>query len=157
MANVIRYESWPSFKHLQNELGKLFDRRFFTPEDDSTIETSHWMPLVDIKEEPSRFVLYADIPGVDPKNIEISMEGGILTIKGERASETKEEGEGYARVERVKGIFYRRFALPDTADSDGIEAHGKHGVLEVIIPKREKAKARKIEVKSKEESEKGRK
>jgi HSP20 family protein len=77
------------------------------------VETSHWAPAVDIKEESTRFVLFADIPGVDPKNIEISMENGILTIKGERETMRTEDGEGYTRIERSKGSFYRRFALPD--------------------------------------------
>lgn len=146
---LMRYEPWSTFGQFQNELNKLFDRRVST-DDNSTVETSHWMPLVDIKEEASRFVLYADIPGVDPKAIEITMENGVLSIKGERTDEVKEEKEGYSRIERTKGMFYRRFALPDTADPDNITAHGKHGVLEISIPKREKAKTRKIEVVSKE-------
>lgn len=83
------------------------------------------------------------IPGVDPKNIEISMENGILTIKGDRAEPRTEEGEGYTRIERSKGSFYRRFALPDTADADKITAEGRHGVLRIIIPKRDKAAAQK--------------
>lgn len=147
MTLLRRYEPWSLLNQLQTDLTKVFDRSL--ADDNSTVETSRWIPLVDIKEEPSRFVLYADIPGVDPKDIEISMENGVLTIKGERTSK-KEENEGYTRIERSTGTFYRRFALPDTADAEGIVAHGRHGVLEVIIPKREKAKARKIAVISKE-------
>lgn len=147
--NVVRYEPWSTLSQFQNELGKLFDRRL-SSDDNSMVETSHWTPFVDVKEEANRFVLYADIPGVDPKNIQITMENGVLSIRGERTEETKEEKEGYSRVERMKGVFYRRFALPDTADSDNISAHGEHGVLEISIPKREKAKTRKIEVVSKE-------
>lgn len=142
---LVRHEPWSTFSQFQNELSKLFDRRL-TSEDNSMVETSHWIPSVDIKEEHNRFMIYADIPGVDPKNIEITMENGVLNIKGERTQETKEEKEGYSRVERQKGMFYRRFALPDTADPDNITAQGKHGVLEISIPKREKAKTRKIEV-----------
>jgi HSP20 family protein len=143
--NIIRHDPWALFNQF-NELSKILDKRISSNEDNSTVETSHWAPAVDIKEEPSRFVLYADIPGVEPKDIEIAMENGVLTIKGERCSETKQEEGDYTRIERRTGTFYRRFALPDTADADAISAHGKHGVLEVIIPKREKAKARKIEV-----------
>ena len=76
------------------------------------------------------------------------MEDGVLTIKGERQSEAREEKEGYKRVERVSGTFYRRFSLPDTADAERIEAKGQDGVLEIIIPKHEKLQPRKIEVKS---------
>lgn len=106
---------------------------------------------MDIKEEPARFVLFADIPGVDPKDIEISMESGILTIKGERVATHPEEKEGYTRIERSKGSFYRRFALPDTADADKITAEGKQGVLRIIIPKSEKAAAKKIKVEDKKD------
>lgn len=149
MPNFIRYRS-PSLFHqlhrLSQEWDQLFDPSHQLIEDSSMVETSHWAPAVDIKEEPTRFVLFADIPGVDPKDIEISMENGILTIKGERNATHTEESEGYTRIERSKGSFYRRFALPDTANADKISAEGKHGVLRIIIPKREKTAAKKIKV-----------
>ena len=93
-------------------------------------------------------MIIADLPGVDPKNIEITMEQGVLTIKGERASDKEESHEGYKRVERVRGTFYRRFSLPDSADAEHIEANGKNGVLEIVLPKLEKVQPRKITVKS---------
>ncbi|MEN9450511.1 MAG: hypothetical protein RJA83_1129 [Pseudomonadota bacterium] len=154
MSNIIRSRS-PSLLHqlhrLSQEWDQLFDPSHQLVEDSSMVETSHWAPAVDIKEEPTRFVLLADIPGVDPKNIEISMENGILTIKGDRAETRTEEGEGYTRIERSKGSFYRRFALPDTADADKITAEGRHGVLRIIIPKRDKAAAKKITVEDKKD------
>ena len=76
------------------------------------------------------------------------MEDGVLTVKGQRQSETRDEQVGYTRVERVVGSFYRRFSLPDTANSAGISARGENGVLEVVIPKQEKAQPKKIAVKS---------
>lgn len=154
MSNIIRYRS-PSLLHqlhrLSQEWDQLFDPSHQLIEDSSMVETSHWAPAVDIKEESTRFVLFADIPGVDPKDIEISMENGILTIKGERSATNTEEKEGYTRVERSKGSFYRRFALPDTADADRITAEGRHGVLRIIIPKRDKAAAKKIKVEDKKD------
>ena len=93
-----------------------------------------------------RFVLTADIPGVDPADIEITMEQGVLTLKGERTLETQEEDKGYKRVERAHGAFYRRFSLPDTADPEQITASGKNGVLEITIPKKEQEKPRRISV-----------
>jgi HSP20 family protein len=108
--------------------------------------TSHWSPAVDVKEEADRFVILADLPGVDPKDIEVSMENGVLSIRGERKSEKEEDRDGFHRVERVRGTFYRRFSLPDTADSERIEAHGKDGVLEIAIPKQKKVQPRKITV-----------
>lgn len=148
MPSIIRYRS-PSLFHQLHRLSQEWDQLFDPShqlEDNSMVETSHWAPAVDIKEESTRFVLFADIPGVDPKNIEISMENGILTIKGERETMRTEDGEGYTRIERSKGSFYRRFALPDTANADKITAEGKHGVLKIIIPKREKVAGKKIRV-----------
>jgi HSP20 family protein len=110
--------------------------------------TSHWRPAVDIREEENRFVILADLPGVDPKDIDITMEQGVLSIKGERVSDKEESHEGYKRVERVRGTFYRRFSLPDSADAERIEAKGKDGVLEIVLPKLEKEQARRISVKS---------
>jgi len=149
---LIRYEPWNLLDRLQRDfnLQNVFEPydREIAGDDSSDVVTSRWRPAVDIKEEKDRFVIYADLPGVDPKDIEITMDQGVLTLKGERSEETKEEREGYKRVERVNGSFYRRFSLPDTADADRIEAEGKNGVLEITLPKHEKVEARKITVKS---------
>jgi HSP20 family protein len=114
--------------------------------DQSNVVTSQWAPRVDIKEEAERFLIQADVPGVDPKDIEISMDKGILSIKGERNTEARDESERYTRVERARGLFYRRFALPDSADAEGIRASGRHGVLEISIPKRAESTPRRITV-----------
>ena len=149
---LVRYEPWNLLDRLQKEfnLQNLLDPyvREVEGADNSNVVTSHWRPAVDIKEEEDRFVIYADLPGVDPDDIEITMEQGVLTLKGERSKETKEEHEGYKRVERVNGSFYRRFSLPDIADAERIEAKGKNGVLEITLPKQEKAKPKRITVKS---------
>ncbi|MGH8414900.1 MAG: Hsp20/alpha crystallin family protein [Gammaproteobacteria bacterium] len=145
--NVIRYEPWGLMNQLHNEMNRLFDRGA-SADGEADLAATNWVPAVDIKEEPNRFLIHADIPGVDPKDIEITMEDGILTLKGERKSETREEGDGYRRVERVSGQFFRRFTLPDTADSEGVSAHGNNGVLEISIPKQPKAQPRRITVKA---------
>jgi HSP20 family protein len=105
---------------------------------------------VDIKEENDKFVLHADIPGVKPEAIDISMENGVLTVKGEKKTEATTEQEGYKRVERSFGSFYRRFSLPDTADAEAISAKSKHGVLEIVIPKRAAVQPKKINVATEE-------
>lgn len=107
-----------------------------------------WAPAVDVKEEPARFVVRADLPGIEPKDIEVTMDHGALTISGKRQSEKKEEKDGYLRTERISGEFFRRLVLPDTADGEHIDARADKGVLEIVIPKREAAKARRIEIKS---------
>ena len=105
-----------------------------------------WVPTVDVKEEPDRWVVLADVPGVDPADIEVSMEAGALTIRGHRKSESTDEREGWRRVERVSGSFYRRFSLPDTADTAGIKAKSNLGVLELTIPKQPKVQPKRIAV-----------
>lgn len=132
--NPSRYEPWHPMHHLRKELDRLFEP-YNTGDDQSSIATCDWIPAVDIKEEKDRYVLHADIPGVDPKNIEIIAENGILTLRGNRPGETRESRAGYSRVERPCGSFYRRFSLPDTADLAQITARSAHGVLEISIPK----------------------
>lgn len=145
--SMVRYEPWGLLNQLHNEIDQLFaPQRRRMGEEGASITASDWTPAVDIKEEPDRFVIHADIPGVDPKDIEVHMENGILTIRGERLSEQKEEREGYKRIERVRGSFFRRFSLPDTADAEAISAKCQHGVLEVVIPKQEKVQPRRIQV-----------
>ncbi len=133
---------------LQDEIKQVFDRFFSSqPEADaSSVVTSQWIPRVDIKEEQDRFLILADLPGVDPAAIEVNMDRGVLSIRGERRAEEKSEGERYSRVERAHGVFYRRFALPESANPDGISATGRHGVLEIAIPKRPETTPRRINV-----------
>lgn len=132
---------------LHNEMKQAFEKLFQDGDGESDVVTSQWAPRVDIKEEPQRFVILADIPGVEPKDIEIHMDKGILSIKGERQLESSESNDGYSRVERSHGSFYRRFALPDSANPEGIAATGKNGVLEISIPKKPETTPRRIEVK----------
>lgn len=147
--NVVRYEPWGLLRRFNEDVNQLFNESRIASTadgDQSSIATSNWTPAVDIKEEDGRFVLKADIPGVEAKDIDVTMDDGVLTIKGERRHESEEDANGYKRVERSYGSFYRRFSLPDTANAEGISAQGKDGVLEVSIPKQEKAQPRKITV-----------
>ncbi len=146
---IVRYNTLNPLpgRNLQEEFKQVFERLLGEATgDQSDVVTSQWAPRVDIREEPGRFVILADIPGVDPKDIEVQMDKGILTLKGERAGEAEAEGERYSRRERAWGSFYRRFALPDSADADGITASGRHGVLRIDIPKRPETTPRRIEV-----------
>jgi HSP20 family protein len=147
---LVSYDPWGTLSKLQDEVNRAFQSRIggLEQSDNSSVATSNWIPAVDIEEQTERFVITADVPGVEPEQIEITMENGILTIKGERREQRNVEESGFRRVERVSGSFYRRFSLPDSADPERITAHGKNGVLEIVIPKGEKAKARRISVKS---------
>ena len=106
--------------------------------------------MLNIKEVTDKFVIFTNIPGVKPEDIEVGMEGGVLTVKGKKESEAKTEKECYKRFERTFGSFYRRFSLPDSADGEAINAKCNLGVLEIVIPKREAIKPKRINVSSEE-------
>jgi HSP20 family protein len=144
--SIIRYEPWSLLSQLQKELERSQENQG----GESSVSTAEWAPAVDIKEETDKFIVHADIPGVKPEDIEVNMEAGVLTVKGEKKTEAKTEKDGYKRVERTSGSFYRRFSLPDSADSEAISAKCKHGVLEITIPKREAVKPKRIDVVSEE-------
>jgi HSP20 family protein len=105
-----------------------------------------WSPPVDIYETENELVLKADVPEIDPKNVAIQMENGTLTLKGERRFEDQGNGRGFHRIERGYGSFVRAFSLPDTVEPDKVKADYKNGVLTVVLPKKEVAKPRTINV-----------
>jgi HSP20 family protein len=146
MMNIMRYDPWRSMEDLRQEMDRVFHPLMNREDDTSRVVGSEWMPAVDIKDEEKRYVIRADIPGVKPEDIEVSMENGVLTIRGERKFEETEEKENFKRIERSHGVFYRRFSLPDNTDADAIQATGKDGVLEVIIPKTAEKQTKRIEV-----------
>ncbi len=146
--NVTRYEPWSLVNRLHQDLDRLMGREFGGREDESHGAVSDWMPAVDVQETKDAFVLTADLPGVDPKDIDITMENGVLTLRGRRSHETRTEEKGFRRVERSSGEFFRRFTLPDIADSDSISAQTNNGVLTVKIAKRPEVQPRRIEVRS---------
>ena len=145
MSSVMRQDSWGGMPRLQEEINRLFGN---ARENDSSSATASWIPLVDIHEYADRFELYVDLPGVDPATVDLTLDGGILTLSGQRplpARKDSEEAQG-RRVERGHGQFYRRFVLPDTVDSEKVNATGSHGVLTVTIPKQAKAMPRRIQI-----------
>lgn len=132
------------FDEFDRFLGKSMEDRW-TP--GVAGEQVEWLPSVDVTEVDDHYKVVADIPGVDPKDIEVAVEDNCLRIKGERKSETKDEKNGYQRIERAYGTFMRQFTLPETVDADKISAKGKNGVLEIVIPKGEKPnKVKKITI-----------
>jgi HSP20 family protein len=144
--NVTRYEPWALHREMLNEFNRLFDRS--GSNDDSTSAVAEWAPSVDIEEHADKYVLHADVPGVDPKDIEITLEKGVLTLSGAREKTVEQKDVESRRIERVTGRFLRRFTLPESVDAEAVKATGRHGVLEIVIPKREAAKPRKITVNS---------
>ncbi|NKB38176.1 MAG: Hsp20 family protein [Gammaproteobacteria bacterium] len=150
--SVVRYEPYGLINRFQNELNRL---GWLDPlasdelnDDQSNVAVSQWRPSVDITEDENQFTIYADIPGVNPQEIDVTMENGVLSIKGTRSKEVVDEGKGFRRVERSTGSFYRRFSLPDTANAEKIEANSKDGVLKIVLPKHEKVQPRRIAINS---------
>jgi HSP20 family protein len=127
---VVRYEPWALVSRLQKEVDRLFGAPLSTAADSGA-----WLPPVDIHEEANQFVLHVDLPGVDPKAVEITSDQGVLTIRGRRDDSHLQAREGYRRVERISGEFQRRFSLPETADAANTKAKFVNGVLQVAIPK----------------------
>ena len=142
---LVRYEPWSIVNRLHSSLDQLFGEARGVSERTGT-HASSWVPRVDIHEEKDKFVLLADVPGVDSKDIEITAEQGVLSVRGERRAEKRETENGYERVERVSGAFVRRFTLPESANTESISAKQTNGVLEVTIPKHPQLQPRRITV-----------
>ena len=141
---LVTYEPWSLFNRLNRQLDQAFNKTTAT---DVTTPSVSWIPRVDIYEEAERFVVLADVPGVEAKDIDITAENGVLTIRGERRAEKKEtDKNGYERVERTSGSFLRRFTLPESANTETIKAKQTNGVLEVSIPKHPQVQPRRISV-----------
>jgi HSP20 family protein len=141
----------PHRNDLLSDLSRNFDLLLSSFDDFPKIETSglsttNWAPKIDIKEQDNQYIVYADVPGIDPSAIEVSVDNGILTIKGHKETEKKDEKKDYLRVERSSGSFLRQMTLPESVDAGKVKAKGKNGVLEIILPKAEKSTARKITV-----------
>lgn len=144
--SLLRYRPMSSLLDLHNEIENMFNRGALSDTEDAS--NAGWTPRVDIKEDDKQYEILADIPGVEPEKVEVTFENGVLTLKGKKETESKEENEGYTRIERSCGSFYRRFTLPDTANSDKITATHKHGVLNIVIPKHSQPQSKRIDVKS---------
>jgi HSP20 family protein len=143
--NISRNEPWSVLNQLQRHLNQYIDGNG-TATDASSAATADWVPASDIEEYADRFVLKIDIPGVDVNAVDITLEQGLLSVVGDRPKDRADQDIQRGRIERPTGRFYRQFALPDTADSNGVQAAGKNGVLQITIPKQPKAQPKRIKV-----------
>ena len=139
--SLVHYKPINLFDQINNEMNRYLSMR-----DTAANQEREWMPAVDIHEEDNCYMLTADIPGVNRKDVEITLEEGVLTVKGERKSDTEIVEEGYRRRERIQGRFVRQFNLPETVDTANISAKAEDGVLKIVIPKQEKLEPKKISV-----------
>jgi HSP20 family protein len=142
MMNLVYYQPWSLMDRWHREL----DSRRSEASQPSLTNASTWTPLVDLQEESDRFVVRADVPGVELKDIEVSADDGTLTISGERLAREHVKSDGFEHIERVTGRFLRRFSLPDSAQAEAIKARYTDGVLEIEIPKQPRVETKRIAV-----------
>ncbi|NWG03915.1 MAG: Hsp20/alpha crystallin family protein [Syntrophaceae bacterium] len=135
------------FDRLRKEMDRLWDSFFEGRPGRRIKEEGEWLPSLDVAETKGDLIVKAELPGMDPKDIEISLTEGILTIKGEKKQEKEEKEEGYHLIERSYGSFARSIRLPKDVQSDKINASFKNGVLKVTLPKSEEAKKKEIKIK----------
>jgi HSP20 family protein len=144
---TVRYDPFRDLRSLQDEVNRLFSTNLSRTFGDEGIARGAWIPNVDIYENKDQIVLEAELPGMNREDFDLSIESNIITLRGERRFEKKDDSDNYHRVERSYGTFTRSFTLPQTVSAEGASAEYKNGVLRVMLPKREEIKARRIEVK----------
>jgi len=145
---VVRWEPFRDLLTLQERMNRMFNESYRgrgASEDDWSLGGS-WAPAVDIYEHEGNIVLTAELPGVDPKDVDIRVENNVLTLRGERKWNTDVQRESYHRVERAYGSFTRSFTLPNVVDTTNIKADFKDGMLRLVLPKREEAKPKQISI-----------
>lgn len=143
MTMLTRWDPFRDLARMQEEMGRLFDDRLVT----RTGESMGWTPKVDIYEDEEGIALRFELAGVEPKDVDIRFENGVLTLRGERKLEREDTKDNYHRVELSYGTFTRSFSLPGTVDAEKIRAESKNGVLTVHLPKKPEAKPKSIQVK----------
>jgi len=144
MNSVIRWELFRNVNSLQEQFSRLFDTSF--PGRSSESDLTTWAPAVDIQETENELMLKADLPGIEEKDIDVRIENNTLTIRGERKFEKQVNEDNYLRVERSYGSFSRSFSLPNTINTEAINAEYKNGVLTVQMPKRAESKPKQVKV-----------
>ncbi|HYL61195.1 MAG TPA: Hsp20/alpha crystallin family protein [Candidatus Methylomirabilis sp.] len=144
MRSLSRWEPFRGANTLQEQANRMFNELLSRPGEESSLTT--WAPAVDIYETEHELVVKADLPDVDPKELDIRVENNVLTIRGERKFEKEVNEDNYLRVERTYGSFSRSFSLANTVNAEAIKADYQNGVLTLSIPKREEAKPKQIKV-----------
>lgn len=153
MGGLMRLDPsrWDPFKELE-EIGDRFNRIFGRlparrESGREAMTVADWAPTVDITEDDKEYLIKAEIPEVDKKDVKLTVQDGVLTLQGERKQEKEEKGKKFHRIERSYGSFVRSFTLPDEVSEDKLKAEFKDGMLLVHLPKAEKPKPKAIEVK----------
>ncbi len=146
MSSLIRWEPFREFATLSDRMNRLFGETGRAWPTEEGLTAGIWNPPVDVYETNDNIVLKADLPEVNKEEVDISVQGNVLTIRGERKREQEVKEKDFYRMERSHGVFTRSFTLPGTVDSEKIEAGFTGGVLTVTLPKREESKPKQIRV-----------
>jgi HSP20 family protein len=154
MADITRWDPFRDLVSIQDELNRLFGRTFGSEPRPGAAEltragaTGSWVPPLDVFETGDKLVVKVELPGIEPDDVEVSVEDSTLTVSGSREFHQETEEQNYHRIERRYGAFSRSLRLPQTADAENVDARFDKGVLTIDIPKREEAKPRRIEIKA---------
>ncbi len=146
---ITRYNPFRDLMTLSERLNKMFDEGMLPATSEDEFLTGAWVPAVDIYETENEIVIKAEVPGMSEKDVEVTVENNMLTIKGERKFEEEVKKENYHRIERAYGTFQRSFQLPATVNVNKITAEQKDGILTIRLPKKEEQKPKKINIKVK--------
>lgn len=144
MNGITRWDPFHDLSTLHEHVNRLFDSKFSTNGESSALST--WAPAVDVYETENELVIKADLPGAAEKDLDVRVENNMLTIGGERKFEQKVKEEHYLRVERAYGSFHRTFSLPNTVDTQAIQAQYADGVLAITLPKRAESRPKQVKV-----------
>jgi HSP20 family protein len=141
---IVRWDPFRDVMSLQNRVNSIF--RDFNVGADAPLTTANFVPAVDIYEDEKKVTLKLEVPGMEEKDLDVSVENNMLTVKGERKFEKEEKEENFHRIERRYGSFSRAFTLPSTVDTEHIEAHYQAGVLKLDLKKKPEAQPKQIKV-----------
>ena len=145
---IVRWEPFRDLVSIQDRMNRIFDEAFRvrTGGEEDWALGGNWAPAVDIYEHEGNIVLKAELPGIDPKDVDVRVENNVLTLRGERKVDSEVKREQYHRVERAYGSFTRSFTLPNAVDTEKIKAEYSDGVLRVTLPQREEVKPKQISI-----------
>ena len=147
MMNLVRWNPYGEMTAMKNRINRMFSEPYWlTRRMDDDTDMGMWNPAVDLYEKDDHFVIKAELPGVDKKNISIDLKDRVLTLAGERSYENEVKEESYYRRERSYGKFQRAFTLPADVDSDKINAEFKDGLLQIEVPKPEQQKPKQVTI-----------
>lgn len=145
--NLVKWDPFNELEEMSNRLNRIFGRSAVPAATGSEmLKVADWTPSADIQETDNAYLIKAEIPGVKKEDVKVTVEDGVLTIRGERKAEREETGKKFHRIERSYGSFLRSFRMPDGVDEAAAKAEFKDGMLNVTLPKSEKARAKAVNI-----------